>query len=128
MPMQIKYKRQYKTTSAVSGSLPREREPTVPRRDIFRECWLALHNYALSVKHWNEAAAKQWFTEWLKTVPDTSCGCQKSWDKILEARPPDFSSALAFFTWSVAIHNDVNEMINKPILSLHDAFVLYGWP
>lgn len=105
------------------------RKPTpIDKNAIYRAIWAKLHRYALSVSVWDAAAAKAWFEKWQKLIPSVGCECRKQWDELVEECPPDFSSALAFFTWTFDCHNDVNVRLGKPIFSFEDACVLYGWP
>lgn len=52
-------------------------------------------------------------TEFSKRVPCEEC--QIEWNKLLETSPPDFSSPEAWDKWKIAIHDNVNQRLGKPI-------------
>ena len=58
------------------------------------------------------------YQQWLRTsVP--SCGdCRAHWKQITTENPPDYDN---WFSWTVKVHNLVNERIGKPVMNLGDA-------
>lgn len=91
---------------------------TIGKTDL----WESLHLYA--VQSWQDAErAQEFFVSWQAEVRSqlSGCGCWEKWSKLCEAHPPDFASAEAFFFWSYARHNDVNELLGKPWFSFEDA-------
>lgn len=87
-----------------------------------RSLWRELHNIPLGTQWYR---GKEVWKAWLKRVPKRGCSCSAKFTKMLEKRPPDWSSREAFFDWTVAIHNDVNLSLNKPEFSLEEAKTLY---
>jgi len=87
-----------------------------------REAWRQLHQYALDHwDSWDDAAAREWFTGWEKLIPGFGCDCRLHWRKMVRSMPPDFSSANNFFIWGVAVHNNVNERLGKPLVAVDEA-------
>lgn len=85
----------------------------------FRKLWEYLHSY----KWQSEEETRKWFDGWCAGIP---CGsCKHDWFIIIRNFPPDFSSAQAFFEWSVAAHNLVNKKLDKPELSLEEAIKIW---
>lgn len=54
------------------------------------------------------------------------CACKTKWRALLRKMPPDLSSPEAYFAWTVAAHNVVNERLGKPAVLLEDARTLHG--
>lgn len=83
------------------------------RIERLRGLWSELHGYDQA--HWNQSDAKKWFAKWLRRVPSFGCKCRSHFLSLVQEFPPDFSSREGFYTWSVAVHNKVNERIGKPL-------------
>ena len=79
--------------------------------------WMALHSY--------RGCDESWLKGWEKMIPSGGCGCVDGYKKFLEELPPDFSTGDAFFAWGVNLHNAVNRKLNKPEISLEQAFALW---
>jgi hypothetical protein len=67
-------------------------------------------------------------SEWLATtfrsmIPSFGCACLRGWDEILLRIPfrPDDQ-----FAWSVEVHNQVNQKILKPKITLEEAKLIWG--
>ena len=59
-----------------------------------------------------------------RTIP---CGeCRDHWDRLYLLHPPDLSSDETYFAWTVAMHNEVNKFVKKPVMRLEDAKEKYG--
>lgn len=52
-----------------------------------------------------------------------SCACRKDWLLWISANPPQFGR---YFEWTVAAHNAVNARLQKPILTLEEAYKIWG--
>jgi hypothetical protein len=85
--------------------------------------WRRLHTMALA---WdgNQGALGVIVSIATNAIP---CGsCKKHWVELITAKPPTCTTAEEFFTLTVDWHNDVNERIGKPRLSLEEARALYS--
>jgi hypothetical protein len=95
----------------------------------YRALWLELHVYAANNRDaWNEAEAKAWYRNWTARIPSEACDCQSHWIDLVRQNKADFSSAEAFFWWTVDRHNNVNTMLQKPKFTREQASELYGMP
>lgn len=106
---------------------PAEREEL--HLEFCRESWRLIHAYP--VEHWNDwdaIDAAAWYSWWDANRVPGGCECRTEWRKIKKQRPPDFTSAQAFFAWSNWAHNQVDERLGKPTLSLSDAMAVYSLP
>jgi hypothetical protein len=93
-----------------------------------QQLWERLHRYSWDVDEWNPSKAKQWYRDWKRLVnKHYGCtGCGSHWSEITAKHPPDFTSRESFFSWTVDRHNDVNERLSKPFVSLEIAIVKWG--
>jgi hypothetical protein len=83
--------------------------------------WAELHLYALRYKHNSENhdyAGKLWFLDWSESLPFDGCPCQEHFRQFISEHPPVWQD---LFGWSVHLHNDVNERIGKPAISVEKA-------
>lgn len=80
--------------------------------------WKELHTRALMNKDMEGEA--EWFKAFVVSVPCPKC--QKHFEEFVKAIPPDFSSRVAFFAWTVAAHNYVNGATNKRSITLDEAY------
>jgi hypothetical protein len=98
------------------------------KNEYARAHWEKLHKYPIEYKDdWAEEKAKLWFTQWEINIPNISCSCRRHWFEHKKKKPPNFSSPEDFFKWSVTIHNMVNIMLDKPIVSLEEAQEIHGF-
>lgn len=88
--------------------------------------WDKIHAYPVTVPVWNPDAARQWYEQWVTEIPP-GCGCGEKWRKLTERWKPDFSSREAFFSWGHDRHNDVNQELGRPGVSLEFAKIEHGW-
>lgn len=88
--------------------------------------WDAIHKYPIVVPTWSPLDAYNWYIAWKAHIPSLNCDCKKNWEKLTEKYPPDFSSRIAFFKWTIDRHNDVNLELSKPHFSYSQAEALYG--
>ncbi|MFN7318304.1 MAG: ERV1/ALR-related protein, partial [bacterium] len=63
--------------------------------------------------------------DWESRIPNYECKCREGYEKFKEIDPPDFASPMAFFHWTVRIHNAVNKKLGKPELTLGQALTLW---
>lgn len=88
--------------------------------------WIPLHTYApKNSLLWDAAKAKQWYRAWKRRIPSNGCGCQQKWKEL--GLQPDYSTAIAFFEWTVHAHNIVNVRLGKPIVNLLQSHLIW-WP
>lgn len=86
--------------------------------DRARACWNSLHSY-----RGNDPA---WLAEWELTIP---CGqCLEGYLKIKADNPPRFGTEDELFVWGCNIHNLVNEKLDRPIMSIEEARVIWNRP
>lgn len=79
--------------------------------------WIELHKRAISFSGDND---EKWLGEFQRRVP---CGhCAQHWMTYRRDNPIDYS---AYFEWTVAAHNSVNEKLGKLILTNDQARSLY---
>lgn len=99
----------------------------LPRRHSH---WPELHLYpANHTRGWRPAAAKTFYDNWCTGIPSYNCSCAANWKSYTATNLPDFSSAKAFFEWSVTSHNYVSQHhANKPTISTIEAAGLYLAP
>lgn len=86
--------------------------------------WRKLHSY--NHPNWNPTLAKVEFNKWLEDIPKFGCmSCANHFEKIIEKFPPNFSSHLSYFEWTVFVHNEVNKALFKEEFPLEKAKELY---
>jgi hypothetical protein len=92
--------------------------PSIPKANTL-PLWSELHLQDL----YDEA----WFAKWKARVPQVGCGCQVSFDEILETFPAVFGDSRAQFERGIEWHNEVNKKpsLSKPVVSLEDALTLW---
>jgi len=79
--------------------------------------------------HWNELHAMKndpvKLADWESRIPNYECKCREGYEQFKAIDPPDFSSPMAFFHWTVRIHNAVNRKLGRPELTLGEALTLW---
>ena len=77
--------------------------------------------------HLQELYDEAWFSKWKARVPQVGCGCQVSFDQILETFPAVFGDPVAQFRRGIDWHNEVNKKpsLSKPVVSFEDALTLW---
>lgn len=79
-----------------------------------RRMWDALHKFAAGYQG-NSAAAATWLVDWESRFPE-DCPCRKEWHVALGVcAPPLGEPGLAFFWWTVALHDRINVLLDKPV-------------
>lgn len=81
-----------------------------------RFAWQKLHSYT--------GCDPQWLDIWQYLIPQR-CDCKEGYQKILEQFPPDFTSPDAFFAWGVSLHNAVNRKLEKPEITIDQAYAIW---
>jgi hypothetical protein len=99
--------------------------PAIEPTKSHAEHWALLHRYALKSNEWNRETAILWFQAWQSRIPKANCKCLQHWRQLCKANSPDFSSADAFFIWTVDRHNEVNAKLGKPLMTHAEALALY---
>lgn len=91
--------------------------------------WPKLHQYAIDRwDTWSTTDAQAFYTQWRSEIPRYACDCEQRWAKYEREHSPDFSSARAWFVYSVEAHNFVSaEHVKppKPRISLAQAYGIY---
>lgn len=84
--------------------------------------WAALHRRALA---WDPATGDfKAEVAFIATLADGlgMCSCKKDWAEFIERVPPDlWTTADAYFAWTVTAHNEVNVKLRKPIVTVEEA-------
>lgn len=77
--------------------------------------------------HLQELYDEAWFAKWKARVPQAGCGCQVSFNEILETFPAIFGDPVAQFRRGIEWHNEVNKKpsLSKPVVSLENAETLW---
>lgn len=87
--------------------------------NYYRFLWKLLHTY----QYESEENTKIWFESWKSKI---SCGnCKAHLEELLKILPVDYSSKEGFFKWTVEIHNMVNKKLEKPIISVEEALLIW---
>lgn len=111
-------------THTPSAVIPQQPQLQLEPSKTPQQHWELLHSYAFS-SEWNTHAASEWYQAWTFRIPNLGCDCRQHWRDLVSATPPDFSSADAFFRWTVAAHNAVNLRLDKPTMPIDAAIALY---
>ena len=82
--------------------------------------WAELHLFAL--RHKPNREDWLWFDEWRQSLPFDNCPCKVHLDAFVKENPPDWRD---FFTWTIHLHNDVNDRIGKKLIPVEDALKLW---
>lgn len=90
----------------------------------YRRMWDELHRYRLR----GSEEGKRWLADWESRLPP-NCSCKADLQdikkRLAEKHPEPFASQEAYFTYTVALHNEVNRKLGKPIMALETARQLY---
>jgi hypothetical protein len=62
--------------------------------------------------HTKENPTPEWFANWIKQVPGSTCKCRSWLQEYLRESPPRYDD---FSAWAVELHNAVNAKLGKPI-------------
>jgi hypothetical protein len=90
--------------------------------------WAGLHEWAADLVRLGliPTGAYKDLEKFTSMIP---CGeCRADWSALLTQYPPDFSSPDAFFTWTVFIHNKVNEKLGREQWAASNARERWGLP
>lgn len=80
--------------------------------------WAELHRRALAVGNVNDS---EWLHGFVQSLP---CGeCKLHFAQNIQQNPPVFRH---YFDWTVGIHNIVNVMLGKPVMTVDVALKLYS--
>lgn len=82
--------------------------------------WAFLH---LRPGHYSPPDDTAWLARFRLSLP---CGeCRRHWDAILKSHPPDASTPESYFAWTVVVHNEVNQLLKKALITLAQAQALW---
>lgn len=84
---------------------------------------IELYHALWSELHFKEDPTLEWFNEWLARVPSLGCDCVLHFAAILSENPPRYDD---WPRWTWEVHNTVNLKLNKPIISLKEAYGSYS--
>jgi hypothetical protein len=85
--------------------------------------WTELHLFSFRNRNCEDRAfIKNWFDNWVDSIPWNGCPCKDHFDDYCNRNPPDFSD---LWKWGIEIHNDVNMRNGKKQLSLSEAEQLW---
>ena len=82
--------------------------------------WAELHLFALRHKGTDDTI---WFEQWASALNFGDCPCAEHFRKYVSENPPVWQD---LFAWSVHLHNDVNERIGKPTISVENAHSVWS--
>lgn len=85
--------------------------------------WAEFHLFSLRNKNCHDYEfIKNWFDNWQESIPWNGCPCQQHFEDYCNQFPIDYSN---LWKWGVDLHNNVNERIGKPTISLSEAEQLW---
>jgi hypothetical protein len=91
--------------------------------------WFMLHTLALNYPKYPNAVTKKKYYDFISNVPLFIPVEQiaSNFSKLLDLYPvtPYLDSRESFVKWVHFIHNKINELLQKPKISLHDFYVNY---
>lgn len=102
------------TVRPTSGNLVLDREARKAMEG--RRAWSKLHRI--------ELGTPEAFEKWKRYMP-AGCECRKKVAAILSRLPPRYGSPEEWFEWTVEFHNEVNTALEKPVVSMERAYVLW---
>ena len=82
-----------------------------------RSLWADLHNGTI-----RDALT---LADWELQIPQYGCQCKRFYADWKADNQPDFSSLEAFFAWGVRLHNAVNAKLNKPEITIDEAYSIW---
>ena len=81
--------------------------------------WRSLHEFAWSMPEMlsadDQRDARAWLADFARIVGREACECHTHWQRIASSCPPDLTSRRAFYWWTVAVHDWVNQRLGKPL-------------
>jgi hypothetical protein len=93
-----------------------------PQPIILREgprLWAELHLFSLRNRNCEDVGfIKNWFDNWVASIPWNGCPCQQHFEEYCKQNPPDFND---LWRWGVELHNDVNKRTGRNVHSLEQA-------
>ena len=81
--------------------------------------WTELHLFSLRNQNCEDVGfIKNWFDNWVASIPWNGCPCQQHFEEYCKQNPPDFND---LWRWGVELHNDVNKRTGRNVHSLEQA-------
>jgi hypothetical protein len=78
--------------------------------------WAELHLFSLRNRNCEDFGfIKNWFDNWVASIPWNGCPCQQHFEEYCKQNPPDFND---LWRWGVELHNDVNKRTGRNVHSL----------
>lgn len=91
---------------------------TATNRSWGPNMWAEFHGRAEKYRG-DEQAERAWLEQWFRKIPCDHC--RAHYVEIVKDLQPVFSTADAFFAWTVEVHNQVNSLLGKPRFSVDEA-------
>jgi hypothetical protein len=85
--------------------------------------WKELHARALADLPME--GEEEWFKDFVDGLPCPKC--RHHFEEFVRIVPPNFSSRVAFFVWSVTAHNFVNEATKKRPMTIDQAYWAHAY-
>lgn len=91
------------------------------------DLWNILHQRALKIdENPNVTDDNIFLTEFGTQIPlyaqnGDKCACREHWANFKMKNPPNFFPKGLYFGWTVDLHNYINQILNKPVLSYEEA-------
>lgn len=95
--------------------------------------WSIIHKFAIKIK--NKKECYQYIEMITKIIENFSCGdCSKHGMEYIKKYPLEnyinisskYGKWIGMFEWSHKFHNKVNSILNKPLMSFEDAWILHN--
>ena len=103
-----------------------ERKQSDPQSAILREgprIWAELHLFSFRNRNCEDVNfIKNWFENWVKSIPWNGCPCQQHFEDYCKQFPPNFND---LWKWGIGLHNDVNSRNGMRVFSLTEAEELW---
>lgn len=81
--------------------------------------WTELHLFSLRNRNCEDVGfIKNWFDNWVASIPWNGCPCQQHFEEYCKQNPPDFND---LWRWGVELHNEVNKRTGRNVHSLEQA-------
>ena len=90
------------------------------------DLWKQFHTNALQYKLLTPDPFLHKFRNSIPRYTKSHCRCHEFWEQYIKKNPPTYGPNDEYFVWSVHAHNAVNTKLNKPLVTVEDAILLYS--
>jgi len=89
--------------------------------------WAFIHNIALGYNDINNYQTKNNFNIFFNSIGDViPCKkCSKHYKEYILNNPPNLENKDSLFKWTIDIHNNVNKILNKDIITYEEAYDIW---